>query len=546
MNDPSRENLARCLKDALPLLMEQCQVEGAGERAFSNVSRVLSALVGIATGSGFSFWEELVTDRSSFAALGEALDRIERSVDLLLPLCPEAERPELRSAFGEITSTFRADLMRLFQSSDAGVFLDPYVTEHLPLPMYLLADWRLTPLNQAARVQLVTGRSDRCHRVFFDLDSACPGCPLEACLTRNQPSECPEVAGRRGLSMRAYKARAVLSFPRSSSSFPEMTQQVNALASSLLDHLGTGVVFASSSGRIAYANSSAREVLKMDPVGLLLGDVLPGAEEPEDVQKRLKHQAGGSTIIVGYRSQRCIFEQEVGIIVTFRDIADVISKQQIRRLSEIGRMTATVAHEVRNPLAGIIATIQSVEPEMRAAHLGEVFEVVQGEAQRLTELLDSFFTFVRDKPARRQWVDLKELVMGSRRSLGIRAKGVELDAVPAARVFVDPAQIKQVLINLLANALDAIPQTGGQVAVRAEVEDGALRLWVRDNGTGMQPDVMGNAFEPFFSTKHTGTGLGLAICYQLVTAHGGTIYLESRPDAGTTVEITLPAACPSV
>lgn len=537
------DRLAECLKEALPAVMERCSEEMGGLTPCRQVPSVLSALVGLASGAKSSFWEDLLTPGSCFSALGEALSYIERNSDIILPCSSDDESIEICNAFRELTNTVRADLMRLFQSVDANLFMENDITGRLPLPLYFFSKWVLTPVNHAARVQLVSAQSKLCHKVFFDADSPCPNCPIADGPENKKFSMCPELEGRKGLFICPYTSRRLLVFPRvyESASSSEPPREVNTLASGLLDHLGTGVVFADSNGLIVYSNSAARELLDRDPVGRKLDEVIPGAGEADDTQKHLKLKRGaGPTITVGYRSQSCIFEREVGTIVTFRDIGDIVTKNQMRRLSEIGRMTATVAHEVRNPLAGILATMQSVETEMRAARLGDTFEIIQGEVERLTDLLDSFFTFVRDKPSRRMRVFLKDLVEGSIRSLGARAEHVDVGYLPAQPVKLDPLQMKQVLINLLANGVDALRSGKGRVTVSAELDGEDLKLWVRDDGAGMTSEVLANAVEPFFSTKHTGTGLGLSVCYQLVEAHGGAIHLESSPGAGTLVEIYLP------
>ncbi len=535
------DRLAECLGEALPAFMERCSEESGGLIPCRQVPSVLSALVGLASGGKSSFWEDLLTPGSCFSALGEAISYIEKNSDVFLPCGKDEESVEICNAFKELTNTFRADLMRLFQSDDGNLFMETEIAERLPYPLFFWSKWVLTPVNHAARVQLVSAQSKLCHKVFFDADSHCPKCPLPDDLEKRKFSMCPESEGRKGLVLCAHGRSKFLAFPRVFKSGSEPPREVNSLASGLLDHLGTGVVFAASNGLIVYSNSAARELLDRDPHGRDLNDVLSGAGEADDIQKHIKLKRGdGSTISVGFRSQSCIFEQEVGTIVTFRDIGDILSKNQIRRLSEIGRMTATVAHEVRNPLAGILATMQSVETEMKTAGLGDTFEIVQGEVERLTDLLDSFFTFVRDKPSRRRRVFLKELVDGSIRSLGERSGCVNVGHLPLQPVRIDPMQMKQVLINLLANGVDALSAGKGRVIVSAELDGQDLKIWVKDDGIGMTSDVLANAVEPFFSTKHTGTGLGLAVCYQLVEAHGGTIHLESSPGAGTLVEIYLP------
>jgi signal transduction histidine kinase len=224
------------------------------------------------------------------------------------------------------------------------------------------------------------------------------------------------------------------------------------------------------------------------------------------------------------------------------------------RLAAMGELASTVAHEVRNPLNAVGMTAQRLKREFLAAapagaadraELEELLSVMACETQRIDRIVQQFLEYARPPRLAPEPIDLGTLVGDvARRARSLaEARGVSLDVDVAGTgpALVDPAQLRQALDNLVRNAVEATPE-GGRVLLAARRESGGHAIEVRDTGRGIEPDHLPRIFDLYFTTKANGTGVGLAVTQQIVTAHGGTIEVDSRPGAGTTMTVRLPPA----
>jgi signal transduction histidine kinase len=224
------------------------------------------------------------------------------------------------------------------------------------------------------------------------------------------------------------------------------------------------------------------------------------------------------------------------------------------KLASLGLLAAGVAHEIRNPLTAIKAALfiqQKQFPPGSREHADS--QLVEREILRLERIVNEFLQFARPTEPRRTEVDAVALLreVGTLLTPQLARHNIQLTVAdaPALRVQADAAQIKQVLINLIQNAADAIGENGAvRLTVRAERkrlggrEQAAAILEVSDNGKGMSPEVQQRLFDPFFTTKETGTGLGLSIAAGIIEKHGGALQYQSWPGRGTTFGIILPQA----
>ena len=231
----------------------------------------------------------------------------------------------------------------------------------------------------------------------------------------------------------------------------------------------------------------------------------------------------------------------------------IAANARAERMAMLGQVSAGLAHEIKNPLAGIKAAMDVLVTESGMPEEDrEVLRKVRKEADRVEALMRSFLNFARPPKPQPAEVDVNALVASS---LGLYARGarreaaaasevrVATDLVPVPVITTDPTHLEQVLINLVLNAFDSMPK-GGDLTVRTRHDAGAgvVSVEVADTGAGIAPEHVSRLFEPFFTTKSKGTGLGLAISRQLVEQQGGTLTVASVPGRGSTFTIRLPAA----
>jgi signal transduction histidine kinase/HAMP domain-containing protein len=238
------------------------------------------------------------------------------------------------------------------------------------------------------------------------------------------------------------------------------------------------------------------------------------------------------------------------VLLVAEDVTDELRTKarliQSERLAAIGRMAAHVTHEVRNPLSSIGLNVELLEEEMAQAgpEATELLRAIHREIEHLTAITEEYLRVARLPNPHLEPEDVGEIARGTAEFLRaeLAAAGVTLELeIPRGLPLtaVDEAQIRQVLINLLKNAREAMP-AGGRVRVQASADESGVLLRVADDGPGIVPEQRARVFDLFYTTKTGGTGLGLPLSQQIVVAHGGFIRCESAEGAGTVFELWFP------
>jgi two-component system sensor histidine kinase HydH len=218
------------------------------------------------------------------------------------------------------------------------------------------------------------------------------------------------------------------------------------------------------------------------------------------------------------------------------------------RLSALGNMAATVAHEIRNPLNAVSMGLQRLKGEFRPTQDEEEYshfiELMRGEVHRLNSIVEEFLSLARPLEIKPEEVRIDELLQEMAMLAESDAKSAKVQVsvmaphdLPIARV--DRNYFKQVLLNLILNAIQSMPR-GGSLTLEAKAARGNLEVSVTDTGDGIPEEIVHRIFEPYFTTKPKGSGLGLTIARRIVEAHGGALTLDSTNGRGTRFRIAIP------
>lgn len=345
---------------------------------------------------------------------------------------------------------------------------------------------------------------------------------------------------------------------------------------SILQNISSGILTVDFEGRIIFANKAGEEILgltKGQLVNRSLSDIFgQKASQVLVVPTKTEEAVQGDEIQLMTHDNKEIFlgyttsvrydsnGKMAGYIISFRDITHIKQMrdtiQRMDRLVSLGLLTGGIAHEIRNPLAGIKTLAQALEREIPMDDLKiEYIRRIIKQINRLNELLKAFFTYAKPGRPERQSQSLPAIINEVKILLKQRAHTdhitIEEHYDPhLPLLYVDGNQMEQVFLNLLINAMDAIGQHGKltisarpvrrTIPPRILIPQDAVEVRITDTGIGITPENVKSIFDPFFTTKPNGVGLGLSIVYRIIHEHGGEIDVESEPGKGTTFMIVLP------
>ena len=329
---------------------------------------------------------------------------------------------------------------------------------------------------------------------------------------------------------------------------------LQAFSRDLIDYIPVGLVTTDEHGTITLDNPAARRLCGVHHAmtGRLISNFLPFVEVSSGLEQHLEgqiRQEDGSSrtmdlLLSPLKNRR---GDTVGRIAIFQDLTEVRAMeremQKRKQLAAVGELSASIAHELRNPLASLKGSMEMLREERteREGHYsGQLMDIAIKEMDRLNGIISDFLLYARPKPPEKTLFALGDLLeeilmlFQHRKDIQILTE-IGNDIV----VHGDPNQLKQVFLNLISNAVDAMPD-GGVLSVVASTNQSSVCVDLRDSGTGIAEENIEKIFYPYFSTKNRGTGLGLAIAYRIIEEHSGHIRAFNSPGGGAVFSITLP------
>lgn len=309
---------------------------------------------------------------------------------------------------------------------------------------------------------------------------------------------------------------------------------------------------------VAYLSVREQEMLKSLNVALVL---------PFVAVNRLTGMAFLSRTRNGARFTTAERESLLGLanhaaLVLENAVLNQLQEERLRnlfhadKLASVGELAAGAAHEIRNPLTSIRSTVQYLRKDVAESKQPLVDGIIE-EVDRIDGIIQGLLSLSRSATIQATAVDIPDLVHSMLSLLDSELRSHEITVKEVNRladgvIEGDPAQLKQVFLNIILNSIQATPESGGSIAVTLDEirqgtagneEGNAILVKISDTGTGIASEDLVKVFDPFFTSKENGTGLGLSIAYGIVSKHGGSIAIESttrKPDNGTTVSVRLP------
>jgi PAS domain S-box-containing protein len=345
-------------------------------------------------------------------------------------------------------------------------------------------------------------------------------------------------------------------------------QEHKKLIDSILANTPEGVIVIDHNKHIILANNAIHDIFHLGKAALKnkeLEDFFP-AEQFFDLHNAINTAAGeNKTLEFRYQVQNqekiiyCIVVKmdRERTLLTFTDVSREREEEEklylTDRLASIGEMAAGIAHELNNPLTGILALSQMLVSSDIAEEHKEDLQCINSEAKRAANIVKNVLLFARNKPDITGRSNINEVIKDVLRLREYEERGNNIKVVTnleenLANVSLDKGQLQQVFLNIISNAEAAIKEVDrpGLLTVTTQRVNNHVNISFTDNGCGISKQIMSRIFDPFFTTKEVGkgTGLGLSICYSIITKSGGKINVKSQVNEGTTFTIRLPVVSP--
>ena len=341
----------------------------------------------------------------------------------------------------------------------------------------------------------------------------------------------------------------------------QRAENVESYTENILQCVTSGVITFDGNGLSTTMNRAAEEILGLErtkALGMTCGEIFGEGETcrlvQDTLQKGIPTRRMETELVLqndrmwlGFNTALLMDRQgkSLGVILSFSDLTEVKQLQEQmelkERLTELGEMSAGIAHELRNPMA-VIAGYLNILAKKQDTAGQTVIKDVLAEISGMNRIIGDLLTFARPTALNRTDVNMRELIEACVSTV-LQAKGADARITTVLELGegnapVDEVLMRQALGNLVQNAVEAMPD-GGTLTVRSHCERN-LAIIITDTGAGVPQEQHRKIFLPFFTTKDTGVGMGLALTHKIITAHGGKIDVESKEGSGTTFTVILP------
>jgi two-component system NtrC family sensor kinase len=357
-------------------------------------------------------------------------------------------------------------------------------------------------------------------------------------------------------------------------------KEANEFLMKLIESSVDGIIVTNTKGDILMFNRGAENILEYKADEVVGKMNIRSIYEPgvaKEVMEKLRspdyggvgkltsfpifHRRKDGELIEGDLSASIIYDEkgkEIASVGIFKDLRERLRIErelqktqqallQSEKLAAMGRLTSQIAHELNNPLYGIMNTLELLKTEISPeSKRRKILELSLSETQRLAEMLRNMLSFSKPEEEKRRPIKMNELIEGillvmekQMRESNIKVETFFDDEIP--EVMASTNQMRQVMLNMLKNAKEAMPK-GGTLTVKTSKEVNKVLIHIQDTGVGIPEEIRDKIFEAFFTTKQKvkGVGLGLSVCYGIIKDHGGEIKVESEEGKGTTFKIRLP------
>ncbi|HVJ48326.1 two-component system sensor histidine kinase AtoS [Desulfitobacterium sp.] len=373
------------------------------------------------------------------------------------------------------------------------------------------------------------------------------------------------------MGLRRIRSDLDYRLPAASGEFGEIIEAVNGMAQSIrntrshneiiMESMADGIITVDNAGKVTAINAAAiritgwgKEIIGTDYSDIRtrswLLETLNTGKTFIGYEASFPHRGGGSVLISVSTSLLHNEDKILGAVLVFKDVTERrLFEERVRRvdrLAAVGELAAGVAHEIRNPLAAISGSVQIILDEIAEDNAARNFgSVILKEVSRLNIVIEDLLYFARPSKNIIAQIQPNELISETiellKPSMKKNLVSLEVSLDPSVQpILVDAGLIKQVIVNLILNAIQALPEQEGKIIVTTQTESKGVKIRIQDTGEGIALENLERIFDPFFTTKERGTGLGLAVSSKIIEVHHGFLHVESEVGRGTVFTIFLP------